>query len=77
MPRASMPQQGRPHSSRRVRGSVSRTQVEHTAQRAADSYDLVLTCILLDRVLDRTTATQHSTLPVNLVVRESTAAPHR
>jgi LacI family transcriptional regulator len=33
--------------------------------------------ILLDRLLDRTTATQHATLPISLVIRESTAAPRR
>jgi LacI family transcriptional regulator len=33
--------------------------------------------ILLDRLLGRTTATQHAILPVSLVVRESTAAPRQ
>ena len=33
--------------------------------------------ILLDRLLERTTATQHAILPVSLVVRESTAAPRQ
>jgi len=32
--------------------------------------------ILLDRLLGRTNATQHLVLPVQLVVRKSTAAPH-
>jgi LacI family transcriptional regulator len=33
--------------------------------------------ILLDRLLDRTKATQHATLPISLVIRESTGAPRR
>jgi hypothetical protein len=78
MPLASMPPRRADRAAAAASDDPYRARRSSTlCSAAADEYNLVLTCILHDRLLDRTTATQPSTLPVNLVVRESTAAPHR